>query len=222
MKFIKKDIVVIIPAYNEIKHIRKVVEQVKQFIRNIIIVDDGSTDGTYDLMVKEKVMIARHMVNLGKGAAMRTGVEIASQLGFKRVIFMDSDGQHDPKDLFKFVKNLKKYDLVLGVRKLTLKDGGIRFLGNRLDTWLIKLLFGRTILDPLCGFRGFAVRIYSQIKWESAEYGVETEIVIRAIKEEIKFTEIPISTIYLDKYKGVSVLDAYKIFFDVLKWRLTL
>ena len=195
---------------------------VKKYTKNIIIIDDGSVDNTLDELKGEGIILLKHVVNLGKGAALTTGVKYAQKLGYKKIILMDSDGQHDPDDLIRFEKNLTKYDLVIGVRKLELKTNGFRYLGNKFDSYLIELLFGRKILDPICGYRAFNMKIYPRIKWESTGYGVETEIIIRAILNKINSVEIPVSSIYLDKYKGVSILDAYKIFFDVIKWRLSL
>jgi glycosyltransferase involved in cell wall biosynthesis len=213
---------VIIPAYNEVKHIKKVVRKVKKHTNNIIVIDDGSTDGTANELESENIIVLKHLVNLGKGAALTTGIEYAKKLGFKKIILMDSDSQHNADEIVKFVNNLEKHDLVLGFRKLNFKMTDLRFIGNRVDTLLIELLFGKKITDPICGFRAFNMKIYPQIKWESTGYGVETEIVIRAILNNIKLMEIPVSSIYLDKYKGVSIIDAYKIFFDVLKWRISL
>lgn len=217
-----KNTAIVIPAYNEVTHIKNVIRNIKRHTKNIIVIDDGSTDGTADELKKENIVVLRHLVNLGKGAALTTGIEYAQKAGFEKVILMDSDNQHNADEMINFVNNLKKYDLVLGVRKLSFRLTDMRFIGNKIDTLLIYLLYGKKILDPICGFRAFNMKIYPQIRWESSGYGVETEIVIRAILKKIRLTEVPVSSIYLDKYKGVSIIDAYKIFFDVLKWRLHL
>jgi polyprenyl-phospho-N-acetylgalactosaminyl synthase len=214
------EVAVIIPAYNEFSYIRRVITDVRKFVRTVIIVDDGSDDGDYQELKKPDIYVLRHLVNLGKGAALTTGVEFARSLNFQKVIFMDADRQHDGRDLPAFIRSLKKNHFVLGRRKLSLRRNGVRFLGNRLDALLIKLLFGKTVADPLCGFRGFNLDIYPQISWKSTGYSVETEMVLAAIKRHISYIELPVRIIYLDKFKGVSMLDAYKVFFDVLKWRL--
>ena len=213
---------VVIPAHNEAETIRKLVRLIQKTEKNIIVIDDGSTDGIAEVLRREKVVILTHIVNLGKGAALATGVEYAQKAGFSKVILMDADGQHSSADLPAFEEALGKADLILGVRKLSLRDTGFRYLGNRINSLVIKWLFGEKVADPLCGYRAFNLRIYPKLKWESSGYGVETEMVIRAIQNKIKFKEIPVSSIYIDKYKGVSVIDAYKIFFDMLKWRASI
>ena len=213
---------IIIPAYNEASRIGEVIRGVKKFTKNIIVVDDGSTDKTGEVAKKEKAVVLRHRINLGKGAAMKTGVETAFSLGAQGVILMDADGQHDPKHIPDFLAKLDEdYDIVFGSRNLSFGVPLVRFLGNKFGSVLISLIFGIYRSDMLCGFMAFTKKTYPKIKWDSSRYGVETEIVARTGKNKLKYTEIPIETIYIDKYKGVTILDAIGILFNIPRWLIS-
>ena len=94
-----KNIFIIIAAYNESKHISKVLEDIKKEYNNIIVVDDGSKDNTFSIVKKSGVTAIKHVVNLGKGASMKTGCDHAIKNGAEILILMDADGQHEPKDI---------------------------------------------------------------------------------------------------------------------------
>ena len=217
-----KDFFVIIPAYNEVPRIGEVIKGVKKFTKNIIVVDDSSTDKTGEVAKKEKAVVLRHRINLGKGAAMKTGVETAFSLGAQGVILMDADGQHDPKHIPEFLEKLSQgFDIVFGSRNLSFGVPLVRFLGNKFGSVLISLIFGIYRSDMLCGFMAFTKKTYPKIKWDSSRYGVETEIVARTGKNKLKYIEVPIETIYKDKYKGVTILDAIGILFNIPRWLIS-
>lgn len=215
---------VIIPVYNEnfraVDTINRVLKNTKN---DLIIVDDGSNDDTWKILNKsfknnEKITLLSHVINLGKGAAMRTGVLMAWKMKGDAVIFIDADGQHNPKHLKKFEKELKKYDIVFGYRKLNRDMPFVRRWGNIIAKNVLKLFFNIKRKEFLCGFLGFNKSIYKQIKWRSTRYGVETEIATRVGKNGLNFSEVEIDTIYIDKYKGVSIFDAIKILFQIPGW----
>jgi len=213
---------VVIPAFNEEERIGEILSGVKNFTKNIIVVDDGSRDGTSRIAKKYGALTLRHRINLGKGATVKTGVEMAFSLGAETVVLMDGDGQHDPKHIPHFLEKISEgYDIVFGSRNLSFGVPLVRFLGNKFGSVLISLLFGIYRSDLLCGFMAFTKKTYSKIKWDSSRYGVETEIVARTGKNKLKYTEIPIETIYIDKYKGVTILDAIGILFNIPRWLIS-
>lgn len=217
----KKTTYLVIPAFNEEKRISQVLNKAKRYGHPIVVVDDGSTDKTCETAKGTfGVIVLRHKINLGKGAALKTGVEAAFSLGAQAVIALDADGQHDPKSIADFYNQLSLgNDIVFGYRKLAGKAPIVRFAGNRLGAVVVKLLFGIYRNDLLCGYLAFTKRVYSKIHWESTRYGLETEIVARVGKNKLKYSEVEIETIYIDKYKGVSIIDAIGILPSVLKWR---
>lgn len=219
-----ENIFLVIPVFNEGKRIGKVIKEVSKIGYKAVLVDDGSKEKISErLKSYNNLIFARHKINLGKGAAMKTGAEIAFKNGAEAVIFMDGDGQHSTHDINEFVKALDKgYDVVFGSRNLSYGVPIIRYLGNKLGSVVISLLFGIYISDLICGYRAITKKAYEKIKWESSQYGVETEIAIRTAKEKLNYCEVPVETIYLDRVKGVTLLDAINILMDVLRWRLTL
>jgi dolichol-phosphate mannosyltransferase len=171
---------VVIPAYNEGSRVGKVIQGVKKFTKNIIVVDDGSEDGTSKVARGEGVRVLRHRINLGKGAGMKTGVEMAFDLGAEAIILLDADGQHDPKHIPEFIERLDRgFDIVFGSRNLSFGVPLVRFLGNKIGSILISLVFKIYRSDMLCGYMAFTKKSYQKVKWDSSRYGVETEIVAR-------------------------------------------
>ena len=218
-------IFIVIPIYNEEKHIANVLKGLANYHLPIVAVDDGSSDRSGVKIGESKVKgveLLTHTINLGKGAAMKTGAEYAFSSGADAVIFMDSDGQHLAKDIPGFIDLLKggKYDVIFGSRNLNLGVPLARYFGNKIASLLIRSLFGIYVSDLICGFRGLTKRGYEQIKWNSDGYAVETEMVIRAAKTKARYCEVPVETVYHDNVKGVTLLDAFGIFFNVLKWRI--
>ena len=213
---------VVIPAYNEAPRIGGVINGVRKFTKDILVVDDGSEDKTTEMAQKEGVKVLRHRLNLGKGAAMKTGGEMAFDLGAGAVILIDADGQHDPKYLPEFLKQLEQgSEIVFGSRNLSYGVPLVRYLGNKFGSVLISLIFGIYRSDLLCGYIAFTKKAYQKIKWDSSHYGVETEIVARTGKNKLKYTEVPIETIYKDKYKGVTIFDAIGILFNIPRWMIS-
>ena len=216
-----RKIFVVIPAYNEEKRIGGVIKKTKIYTKNIIVVDDGSRDNTYEVAEKLKVVVVRHPVNLGKGAALKTGCEIAVRKGADIIILIDSDGQHNPHQIPKFIKNLDGNDIVFGCRELSKEMPFTMRFGNWFIRLTTHLLFGIKLKDTQCGFRAFTRQAYQKIKWESCDYAVESEMIANAGKKNLKLRQIPIETIYADNYKGTTVLDGLKIVSNMLWWRVT-
>lgn len=214
-------IYIVVPAYNEEKRIGRVLKELKSQRLPVIVVDDGSKDNSFKEASKSKYLVLRHRINLGKGAAMKTGAEAAFRLGADTVIFMDSDGQHLVSDLPQFTKVLatKKYDVILGVRDL-LKIPFVRRFGNSIASILVRYLYKIKVLDLLCGYRALTKKAFYKINWQSTGYGVETEIIAMAGKYRLRHQEVSISTVYYDKFKGLTPLEGIGIIFNVLGWKI--
>lgn len=212
---------VIIPAHDEEKHLSAVIRKTKIYSKNIIVVDDGSKDNTSDVAKKEGVVVLKHIVNLGKGAALKTGADYAVSNGADILVFMDSDGQHDPKEISEFLKNLKGNDIVFGSRRRTKVMPFVFKFGNWFISFLSSLLFGVKLHDTQSGYRTMTADAYKKVRWTARDYSVESEMISLVGKKKLRYKEIFIKTIYSDKYKGTTVLDGVKIVLNMIWWRLT-
>lgn len=217
----KKRLFIVIPAYNEEKTIGKVIEDLhKAGYHSVIVVDDGSKDKTALVAEQTNVIVLKHAVNLGKGAAAKTGCDFALKQGAQILVLIDADGQHEAKDVPRFLKALKGKDVVFGYRDYGRAMPFVYRIGNRLINFATKKLYGIDLRDTQCGFRAMAAKAYQRIRWDANDYAMETEMIANAGKHKLKYSEIPIKTIYSDKYKGTTIIDGARIIFNIILWRL--
>ncbi|HLC85654.1 MAG TPA: glycosyltransferase family 2 protein [Candidatus Nanoarchaeia archaeon] len=214
------DVWVVIPAYNEKRHILEVIKATKRFASNIVVVDDGSKDNTTRLALAQGVTVLQMIVNLGKGAALKTGCDFALRQGAKRIVVMDSDGQHNPARIPEFVDALKGKDIVFGIRSMDENMPAIKRFGNAVINKVTELLYRIKIDDTQTGFRAFTSNAYSKIRWRSSDYSMESEMIANAGKHHLKYAEIGIETITHDRYRGTTILDGIKIVANMVLWRL--
>lgn len=215
-----KNIYVVIAAYNEEKHIVDVIKKIKKYCKNIIVVDDGSKDNTYNKAKQGGVEVLKHIVNMGKGAALKTGCDYALRKGAKIIVTVDADLQHDPAEIPNFLKALKNRDVVFGYRRLDKNMPLILRAGNWFINKITKLLYNINLRDTQCGYRAFTANAYKKIRWKASDYSLESEMIANTGKNHLKYKEIPIKTIYSDIYKGTTVIDGIRIIINLLIWRL--
>ena len=222
---------VVIPAYNESKRIGSVLEDIFAYksahTLSIIVVSDGSKDKTAAIVRKfsethPSVQLIEHCLNLGKGAAAKTGCDAAYAQGVDVILLMDADGQHRPEDIDRMVEpllNVKK-GLVVGVRS---RSGTMPFMmrfGNSMLTSTTRLLFNIRVQDTQSGFRAFHGSVYPKVRWVASNYAMETEMLILASFHGIPVHEVQIATVYHDSYKGTTALDGLRIINVLFQWRL--
>jgi glycosyltransferase involved in cell wall biosynthesis len=215
-----KDLWIVIPGYNESAHISEVIKKTKKYCNNIIFIDDGSKDKTYEIAKDERVFVLKNIVNMGKGAALKTGCDFALKQGAKKIIVMDSDGQHNPAKIPLFEEKLENSSIVFAYRKFSKKMPLILKLGNIMINKFTTLLYGINLKDTQCGFRAFTANAYRKVRWKSSDYSMESEMIANAGKNKLKYSELPIETIYSNKYKGTTVIDGFKIVFNMIKWKI--
>ena len=211
---------VVIPAHNESERIGRVIRAAQKHVKNIIVVDDGSQDDTAHQATEAGATVLRHKVNLGKGAALKTGCDYALQQGAQQFVVMDADGQHNPEKIPEFLAALQQHDIALGARTVPESMPLVMLVGNKVINRTLSTLYKINITDSQCGYRSFTAAAYQRLRWEAQNYYVETEMIIKAGKNRLKYRQIPIETIYSDKYKGTTVVDGLMIVAKMIGWRL--
>lgn len=187
-----------------------------------VVVDDGSIDETAAVAQARGARVIRHAVNLGKGAALKTGCEALIADGCDIFVLMDADGQHQPRDIPKVIAPILTHqaDIVLTRRHFSRAMPLTMRLGNWGLSGLFTLLFGATVTDTQCGLRALTAHAYRAVEWIATDYAVETEILVRATRARLRTAEVEIETIYHDAYKGTTVGDGLRIFANMIRWRV--
>lgn len=217
------NVFLIIPSFNEGERLTSTVTKALKYFPNnkVVVIDDGSKEPE-KIEGNLGVWLLRHRLNLGKGAAMRTGAEFAFENGAEAVIYMDADCQHNPKELPVFIKHLNEgNDIVFGSRLSDLDAPLVRLFGKKFTSIYLNLMFGIYISDTLSGYRGITKDAFDKICWQSNRYAVEAEMIARLAKhkDRLRWIEFPIETIYMDKYKGMTTIDAIKLMFVSIFWK---
>src|SRR3989344_1556276 len=145
---------IIIPAYNEAVYLATVLKKTKKITKQIVVVDDGSTDQTAKIAHRFTPHVLRHELNLGKGAALKTGCDCAFKyLGARAVVMLDSDDQHDPREILNFISQLQhRARVVFGERQMGSEMPFIRIFFNRLASFAVWAVFGSYIPDIPSGY----------------------------------------------------------------------
>ena len=211
----------VIPAYNEEENIAEVVKKTREHVDSVIVVDDGSEDDTAHIAEMMGATVVSHLVNMGKGFALETGIEKALENGSDILVTIDADNQHDPKDIPRLSNILinENLDIVFGSRSL---DGDMPLILKFGNWWLCKsaqLLFGTKVTDSQSGFKAFRRDAYEKLKWRSSHYSVDSEIIMNAGTNKLRHKQIPIKTLYNCNHKGTTVIDGIRIFLNMLLWR---
>lgn len=219
-------IAVVIPAKDEQGRVGAVVNRVRSQADGpaptIYVVDDGSEDETASVAREAGARVLRHRVNLGKGAALLTGAEAAVKNGARLLVLMDADGQHDPGEMSRLLEPIQagRADLVLGYRGFTGGMPPAMRLGNTVLSGLFATLFGLTVRDTQCGYRALTAKALESLRWSALDYAVETEMLVHAVRAGLRIEEVPIATVYHDRYKGTTPVDGLRILANMLRWRL--
>lgn len=222
-----QSVALIIPAYNPTDALIKLVEQVSQDFPKIIVVDDGSNAVSKEIFRKLRgIVLVEHIVNLGKGAALKTGMNAALTRwpDLVGVVTADADGQHLRSDIVcvagKLIDNPK--NLILGSRALKSNVPLRSFIGNRLTAVIFRILVGTWLTDTQSGLRGIPrdlCKILLRIKSNSYEF--ELDMLIYVHRWNWGILPVPIQTVYLDENKSSHfnpLLDSARIYFVFIRF----
>jgi polyprenyl-phospho-N-acetylgalactosaminyl synthase len=222
-------IIAVIPAYNEGTRIAGVVDGAKKYVDKVIVVDDGSRDGTGDHAAAAGAMVVRHPDNCGAGAATMTGIEAARLCGATVVITLDADEQHDPQEIPSLLQPIKedRADVVFANRFAPRQARGdrprnkipfIRRVFNGLGNIVTLLATGRWVSDSQCGYKAFGPKAVHDIHLRMSGFEFCTEIVRETVQHKWRVAQVPVKVLYSEYTlaKGQSFANGVRTAFKIL------
>ena len=193
-----------IPVYNEAKHVRGVLAEVRRYCPDILVVNDGSTDGTAALLDREPgIFRVDHAANGGYGAALISAFRFALQHDFDVLVTMDCDGQHEPARIPVLLEAIHDADIVSGSRYLrdfrqdTPAPTDRRFI-NATVTREINARYGLNLTDAFCGFKAYRREALEKLHVTERGWGMPLQLWVQAARQELRVKEIGVPRLYLD------------------------
>lgn len=209
---------VIIPTYNNHKTLAKIIDGVLVFSKaqDVIVVNDGSTDNTAQILssYQKKIILLTNEVNCGKGISLRKGINEAIQRGFENAITIDSDGQHFPEDIPKLISAAleNRGAVLMGTRNMTQADvPGKSSFGNSFSNFWFWIETGIRLPDTQTGFRLYPLEPIKKIKLFTTKFETEIEIIVKLAWQNAKFIPVSVSVLY-DKSERISHFRPFKDF----------
>ncbi len=220
----KDQIVIVIPSYNEADRILKVVTDIQKYgYKNIVVVDDGSTDNSIDLIKGMNITILQHLVNRGAGAATETGLKYCrTVLNAETVVMIDADTQHEVKDIEKLVDAHTKQnaDITIGNRFMENQKNTPRkrWFYNQIANIVTSIFAGKRVHDSQSGFKVFNKNALHRIIIEQDKYEHCSEILIKGLEYKLKIIEVPIRVYYTPETmaKGQHFINGIRTFINLL------
>jgi glycosyltransferase involved in cell wall biosynthesis len=204
-----------IAAYNEARYVGSIVLQARQYVDEVIVVDDGSTDNTARVAELAGATVIRHTQNRGKGAAIQSILAEAKRRNPDVLVLLDADAQHDPNEIPALIKPVSEgFDLVIGSREAQ-KDKTPRYrrIGQKVIFRSSRLASKANVADSESGFRALSPKAIHDLELKATGFAIESEMITRAADKNLKITEVPISNIYT---KDGSTLNPIRHGMDVL------
>lgn len=198
-----------LPVFNEVTHVDAVLREVRRFSENVLVIDDGSTDGTREFLSQlQDIAVISHPQNRGYGAALRTAFEYALEHDYDILVTIDCDGQHEPQRIPQFVKAVMPgVDIVSGSRYLRSYPGDSeppaqrRWINQRITADLNRQL-GFQLTDAFCGFKAYRVQSLRQLHLTEDGYAMPLELWVQAACADLRVLELPVPLIYLDEKRS--------------------
>ena len=213
-------ICVVMPTYNNDGTLRDVVERVMQFCNDVIVVNDGCTDTSADILASlgDKINVVDYGKNRGKGYALKKGLEKAKELGFEYAITIDSDGQHYPEDIPLFINALEQHidALIIGSRNLNEKNmPGKNTFANKFSNFWFKIQTGVKLPDTQTGYRLYPLKNLPNLNLLTSRYEAELELLVGAAWRGVDLIPIKINVFYPKAEERVTHFRPFWDFFRI-------
>jgi glycosyltransferase involved in cell wall biosynthesis len=189
---------VVIPCFNEGASIAALVREVRQHLPFVMVVDDGSTDDTSALAAAAGATVVSHARNLGKGAALKTGLSAALAREFEWVLIMDGDGQHRPQDMPAFFRCAEPANVRLVVGNRMHNARAIPWLRRQVNRWMSRRLSeraGQFLPDSQCGFRLVNLQVWAGMPLEADHFVIESEMLLAFVRAGYRVEFVPIQVV---------------------------
>jgi glycosyltransferase involved in cell wall biosynthesis len=207
---------IVVPSYQARRTLADVLEGLVATLpvtrEDVLVVDDGSTDGTAGVARDHGVRLASHTRNRGKGAALRTGLAEAAQLRYHAALTVDADGQHPPAAALRVLEaSSDPNDLVLGIRDLA-RAGAPRpnQLSNRFSNLVLSGFARKWISDTQCGLRRYPIAPVLSLGCRAGGYAFEAEVLLRAVAANVRIHEVPVDVLYPPEEERVTHFDSVR------------
>ncbi len=220
---------VIMPVFNEFETIKEIIRRVADtgLVAEIVVVDDGSTDGTRDVLKElyeqQKIKLVLHEKNQGKGAAIRSGLALASS---DLVLIQDADLEYDPRDYPALLQPINEglADVVYGSRFLGGPRRPILFwnmVANRILTLTTNILYNNILTDMETGYKLFKREVLSGIRIRAKRFDFEPEFTAKILKKKVRIYEVPIrfTPRFYEEGKKIKLKDAFEAMWTLIKYR---
>ena len=214
----REDIWCVIPVFNNKNTVHQVAVECRKFLRNVLVVDDGSTDVDIPgLFSKSDIVVLRHVTNRGKGNAIRTALRYISERGGRFMITIDADGQHFPSDIEKFIPLIEEDEATIVIGSRNFNTPGVpkrSIFGRTFSNLWLRIETGVSIDDCQSGFRSYPVHYLAELSTSGMRYDFETEVLARAAWSGLKLRTVPVNTRYQESGLRVS---SFRPFLDNLR-----
>ncbi len=205
----------VIPCSNEERGLAALLPELRKHLPKILVVDDGSTDGTQAVACKFGTEVLSLAQNQGKGIALRQGLDRAKQLGYRWALLMDGDGQHSAADIPAFFAQAERCqpDLLIGNRMTQRANMPfVRYWTNRYLSYRISNLVGQPLPDTQCGFRLVRLEALTGLNLVTTGFEIESEMLVQMALAQRRITFVPITTIYQGEQSKIHPMR------DSLRW----
>jgi glycosyltransferase involved in cell wall biosynthesis len=210
-----EQIAVVIPCLNEGRTIGALVREIRQFVPNVFVVDDGSTDATRSEAESAGAVVVRHLSPQGKGSSLRTGMELALNYGFVWALALDGDGQHSAADIPKFIAAAENAEAAMFIGNRMEDACAMPLLRRIVNRWMSRMIGNfcdADIPDSQCGFRMVNLNAWKRLPMTARHFEIESEMIVRFLHAGYSIDFVPVQTRYASETSKIRPMR------DTVRW----